>query len=152
MTTHLQGCEYIADLYSGCGTYSFPLLAQAKRVSAYEGNDAMIAAMHNAILKAKLENKMSATARDLYKNPLTATELKHYDGIVINPSRNGALPQVKQIANSHLKKLVMVSCSPNSFKRDAKHLLDAGWRMIEATPIDQFYWSAHLEIVAIFTK
>ena len=149
---HLQSYERIADLYSGCGTYSFPLSKQAERVSAFEGSAEMVAAMHNAIIKNGLDTKMIATARDLYRRPLKAKELNHYDAVVINPPRNGALPQVKEMGKSEIKKCVMVSCNPNSFKRDALALIKAGFQLTELTPIDQFYWSHHLELVGVFER
>jgi 23S rRNA (uracil1939-C5)-methyltransferase len=149
---HLQGCQYIADLYSGCGTYSFALIKQAKRVAAYEGGAEMSAAMNNACVRAGLDERMTTTVRDLFASPLTKKELFHFDGLVINPPRNGALPQVINIAKSNVKKIVMVSCNPDTFKRDAKELLNAGYKLTSITPIDQFYWSNHLELVASFIK
>lgn len=152
VTKHLSECNNIADLYSGCGTYSFPLLATAKHISAFEGDGEMVAAMHNAVLKNNLEGRVLASARDLYTRPLKDYELNRYDGIVINPPRNGALPQIKYIAKSDVAKLVMVSCNPSTFKRDAKELLNNGYEMTSATAIDQFYWTNHLEIVAVFSR
>lgn len=149
---YLGGCRRVADLYAGCGTYSFPLAMQCDAVSAFEGSAEMVAAMHNAILRHGLDVRMRAESRDLYARPLTAAEIDCYDGVVINPPRNGALPQVKAIAASNLPKLAMVSCNPATFLRDAKHLLAHGYRLAEVTPNDQFTWSAHLELVALFTK
>lgn len=152
VTRHLQGCNTIADLYSGCGTYSFPLIRQAQRVSAYEGVDEMAAAMNDACVAEGLDEKIATTVRDLFTDPLDAEELSHFDGIVINPPRNGALPQVRHIGESTVGKVVMVSCDPSTFKRDAKCLMDAGYRLTLAVPIDQFYWSRHLELVAVFER
>ena len=152
VTKHLHGSQYIADLYSGCGTYSFGLIAQAKRIAAYEGAAEMSAAMNDACVRAELDERMATTVRDLFTNPLTKKELFHFDGLVINPPRNGALPQVTNIAKSNVKTVVMVSCSPETFKRDAKELLNGGYMLTSITPIDQFYWSNHLELVALFTK
>ena len=152
VTQHLKGCARVVDLYSGCGTYSFPLLTQSERVTAFEGAGEMVAAMHNSITKNQLEQSISANVRDLYFEPVTATELKYYEGAVINPPRNGALPQVKEIAKSNISKLVMVSCHPATFKRDAEYLLKNGFILTEATPIDQFYWTTHLEVVGMFER
>lgn len=148
----MEGCDHIADLYSGCGTYSFPLLQQAQHISAFEGSHEMVAAMHNAILKADMESRITATSRDLYRHPLKTHELKPYDGIVINPPRNGALPQTKELAYCTAKTITTVSCNPATFKRDAGFLLEHGWKVEEVVAIDQFYWSNHLEIVAKFIK
>lgn len=149
---NLEGCNNIADLYSGCGTYSFPLAKEAKMVAAYEGSDEMVSAMHNAIARNNLTARIAATSRDLFKNPLSDNDLNNFDGIVINPPRNGALPQVKNIAKSMVDKLVMVSCNPATFKRDAKYLLENNYKLIKAMPIDQFFWSRHLEVVAFFSR
>lgn len=152
VTEHLSGCDTIADLYSGCGTYSFPLIAQAGRVSAYEGAAEMAAAMNDACVANGLDERIETTMRDLFADPLSAEELKPFDGIVINPPRNGALPQVEAIGQSGAKKVVYVSCDPATFKRDGKALMAAGYALTLAVPIDQFYWSRHLELVAVFEK
>jgi 23S rRNA (uracil1939-C5)-methyltransferase len=149
---HLQGCKAVLDLYAGCGTYSFPLAGQVERVSAFEASVEMIAAMHNALMGQGLEGRMQASARDLVQSPLAVQELQGFDGMVINPPRSGALPQVKMIARSQLPRLVMVSCNPLTFQRDATILLNSGYRLTELLPIDQFYWSSHLELVASFEK
>jgi len=148
----LQGCDHPVDLYSGCGTYSFPLLQQATRVSAFEGGQHMIAAMQQAALSQGLESRLTATARDLYRRPLTMQELNHYDGVVINPPRNGALPQIQQMAQSTVRQVVMVSCNPATFERDAKTLIAGGYALHRVTAIDQFYWSHHLEVVGVFKR
>jgi 23S rRNA (uracil1939-C5)-methyltransferase len=150
VTKHLQGRQYIADLYSGCGTYSFALIQQATRVAAYEGAAEMAAAMNDACVRHNLDDRMSTTVRDLFTDPLSKKELFHFDGVVINPPRNGALPQIKKISESRVKTVVMVSCNPATFKRDAKQLLGSGYTLTSITPIDQFYWSRHLELVAVF--
>lgn len=152
VTKHLRGCQKVADIYSGCGTYSFPLLKQAAHVSAYEGAAEMCAAANNAASAHGLSDRLTTSVRDLYKRPLAARELNHFDGLVINPPRNGALPQVKEIAKSTVPKLVMVSCSASTFKRDARVLINAGYQLSYALPIDQFYWSPHLELVAVFER
>lgn len=152
VTRYLKPCKKVADLYSGCGTYSFQLIENVPYVSAFEGSEDMVSAMHNAIKQHHLDSRMSATVRDIFKHPLDTETLNHFDGIVINPPRNGASPQIKQIGKSTVGTVVMVSCNPVTFARDAKHLLDCGYRMAEATAIDQFYWNKHLEIVALFVR
>ena len=146
-----QNSTTMADLYSGSGTYSFPLAAQGKNISAYEGNSEMVGAILNAA-RRHFPDSLGANTRDLYNEPLTQQELSRFDGVVINPPRNGALPQITNIAKSTVKTVIMVSCNPATFERDAAALLAGGYIMVEATPIDQFHWSPHLEIVALFTR
>ncbi|PIR37825.1 MAG: hypothetical protein COV35_07810 [Alphaproteobacteria bacterium CG11_big_fil_rev_8_21_14_0_20_39_49] len=148
----LKSCKSVADIYSGCGTYSFPLLQYVERVAAYEGAEDMVLAMHNAAIDAGLGSRLNAVKQDLYKTPVNAQILNRMDAVVINPPRNGALPQVKQVLKSDIQKIVMVSCNPDTFKRDAKYLIDGGYKIISAVAIDQFYWTRHLELVAVFDR
>jgi 23S rRNA (uracil1939-C5)-methyltransferase len=149
---HLHGCAQVIDLYAGCGTYSFPLAMQSRYVFAYEGAPDMVAAIQNAVNAHRLSDTMAVACRDLFTHPLTAEEMQHCDGVVINPPRNGALPQIKQIASSRLSKVVMVSCNPATFTRDAAYLLKNGYTLYSLIPVDQFVWSSHLEIIGLFER
>lgn len=144
--------KYVADIFCGCGTYGFPLAVQGVRVAAYEGNAEMVAALHNAARRAGMEERMHAEVRDLVAHPLSAGELKAFDAVVINPPRSGAKAQIEQVARSGVDTVVMVSCNPATFERDAALLLAAGYRLVAAVPIDQFYWSSHLEVAAAFSR
>lgn len=148
----LQGCERIADLYAGCGAYSLPLVAQGAQVHAFEGAEPMVVALENTCRRYGLEQRLQTQQRDLVTHPLPVRELVGYDGAVINPPRGGALPQVQQLAASGLRKLVMVSCNPVTFERDMAVLISQGFVVASLTAIDQFYWSHHLELVAILHK
>jgi 23S rRNA (uracil1939-C5)-methyltransferase len=149
---HLQGCTQVVDIYAGCGTYGFPLHPYVNTLTAYEGAPEMVAAIHNAAHRHGIEQKITATCRDLFTSPLTAAELQHYDGAIINPPRNGALPQIKQLAKSGIPRIAMISCNPSTFTRDAFALIQAGYQLQCLTPVDQFVWSAHLEIVGLFAR
>jgi len=133
----------VVDLFCGIGTYSFPLSARAK-VHAVEGDGAMVAAAKAAGL--------SAEQRDLFKSPLTAKELARFDAAVINPPRAGAKAQCEQLVASGISRVVMVSCNPASFARDAALFNKNGFRLTRALGIDQFVFSQHLEIVGIFHR
>jgi 23S rRNA (uracil1939-C5)-methyltransferase len=148
----LAGHRRIVDIYSGCGTYSLPLVRLGHQVTAYEGDSEMVTALHNVAHQHGLQERFSARQRDLFRTPLEAKELASYDAVVINPPRNGALPQVSELAKSGMARIVMVSCNPATFARDAIPLRDAGYTLHRALPIDQFYGSSHLELVAVFTR
>lgn len=147
-----EGYARVVDLYCGCGTFAIPLATAGHAVSAYEGASEMVTALHNAALKAQLDTRLTAATRDLYLDPLPSHLLSGFDAAVINPPRNGALPQVKTMASSDIQRVVMVSCNPASFERDAKHLLSHGFVLDTVLPVDQFYWSSHLELVGTFTR
>jgi 23S rRNA (uracil1939-C5)-methyltransferase len=95
---------------------------------------------------------ITAEARDLFRRPLSAAELKRIDAVVFDPPRAGALAQVAEIAQSGAARVVGVSCNPATFARDARRLVDSGFRLERILPVDQFLWSSHLELVAVFSR
>ena len=139
----------IADLFCGRGTFSFPL-SRKFPVDAYEFDKASLAALEQAITKSGRE--ITPIHRNLYDEPLTTHELNAYDAVVIDPPRAGALEQIKHVGKSSVGTVVYVSCGPESFSRDAKELVDSGYVMEHITPVDQFAWAAHLEVVGVFKK
>lgn len=146
----LGGAKRVADFFCGIGTFALPLAAAGVRVEAFEGNRAMVRAIETA--PKPPGHFIRATRRDLFINPLSASEINHFDAAVINPPRAGAKAQIAEIARSKLPRLMMVSCNPATFARDAATLRQAGFRLASARGVDQFVWSAHLEIMAYFTR
>lgn len=140
----------VADLYSGCGSFTFPLAAQGRAVHAVEGEDAPIRALEAAAHRDGL--KVTAEVRDLARRPLLAQELKKFGAVVFDPPRAGAAPQAEQLAQSAVPRLVAVSCNPATLARDLRTLVDGGYSVRSVTPIDQFPWSAHLEAVAVLSR
>lgn len=151
VTAALAPCREVADLYAGCGTFSFPL-ARTARVHAVEGDGAAIGALAAAAGRAGLGQRVSAATRDLADNPLEPAELARFDGVVFDPPRAGARAQAEMLAASRVGRVVAVSCDPATFARDARLLVDGGYRLESVTPIDQFIWSPHLELVAVFRR
>lgn len=145
----LSSAKQVADLYAGCGTYSFRLLTHSK-MEAFEGSQAMVDAMKHTISQYSLGGRLQITKRDLFQRPLLPQELQRFDAVIINPPRNGASPQIQMLAKSTVPHIIMVSCNPQTFFRDAALLKKAGFTLKQLTPIDQFLWSAHLEVVGIF--
>jgi 23S rRNA (uracil1939-C5)-methyltransferase len=144
------GVKSIVDLFCGIGTYSFPL-AKSAQVLALEG-DATMASGLRAATHAHGITTLTAKQRDLFKSPLTAKELSPFTAAIINPPRAGAKAQTEALAQSKIQKVVMVSCNPATFSRDAKTLKEASFSLESAQGIDQFAYSPHLEIVAVFSR
>jgi 23S rRNA (uracil1939-C5)-methyltransferase len=140
----------IADLYAGCGTFTFPL-AKTARVQAVEGDKDSLAALTAAARRNSL-GRITGERRDLARNPLQPDELKPFDAVVFDPPRAGAKAQAEMLAKSPVPAAVAVSCDPGSFARDARILCGGGYRLESVTPIDQFVWSPHVEIVAVFRR
>jgi 23S rRNA (uracil1939-C5)-methyltransferase len=148
----LKGNRKILDLYSGIGTYTFPLSYFATKIVAVEGDRNMVESIKNNINLNNLNNKIETFSRDLVNRPIMLDRLNEFDGIVINPPRSGSKAQCEFIAKSNVKTVVMVSCNPSAFSVDAKILREGGYNLERVVGIDQFYRSVHLEIVGVFKK
>ena len=81
---------------------------------------------------------------------MRSDELSKYDAIIVNPPRSGAKFQFLNIAKSNVSIIVSISCNVNTFVRDAKILLESNYELKWVQPIDQFLFSAHVELVALF--
>lgn len=147
----VAGAKRVADLFCGAGTFTFPL-AEAAVVTAADGAAAAIAALKGGIAGAPGLKTITAEARDLYRRPLLAEEMRGLDAVVFDPPRAGAEAQSHEIARSGVGRAVGVSCNPQTFVRDARILVDAGFRLERVTPIDQFLWSSHVELVGVFSR
>ena len=90
--------------------------------------------------------------RDLFRNPLQADEASRFGALVLDPPRAGAREQVVQIAASEATRLAYISCNPVSWSRDARVLVDAGFRLEKLRPVGQFRWSTHVELTSYFTR
>jgi len=135
----------IADLFSGNGTFTGALLQAGHEVMAYEGDEAAV----NALRKA---GHSKTERRDLFKEPLSVTEVNRFEVIVLDPPRAGAKTQCEILANSDVPLIIYVSCSPVSFARDAAKLVEGGYDFTRFGMVDQFIWSTHTEIVGVFRK
>jgi len=140
----------VADLFSGVGTFALPLARKA-RVHAVEQDKAALQALAEAARSPGLK-PVAVEARDLFKLPLTGAELDTYDAVVLDPPRAGAEAQVRALAKSQVPVIAYVSCDAASFARDAAILAGAGFVPGPVTPIDQFLFSAHIELVGGFTR
>ncbi|SEH46483.1 23S rRNA m(5)U-1939 methyltransferase [Rhizobium tibeticum] len=148
---HVGKAKRIADLFAGAGTFSLRL-ARVGRVHAVESEDKPLAALDHAARNAQGLKPVSVEKRDLFRRPLMTSELKVYDAVVFDPPRAGAEFQCKELARSNVKKVVAVSCNPLTLARDLALLVEGGYRITGVTPIDQFLWTPHVEVVATLEK
>src|SRR5690606_1697007 len=147
----VRGAKKIADLFCGAGTFTFPLATVAP-VLAADAAAAGIAALKAGAGTAKGLKPITAEARDLFRRPLAPYDLRGCDAIVLDPPRAGAREQTAQLPGTKAHTVVYVSCNPVTFARDARLLIDAGFRLERVTPVDQFLWSAHVELVGVFRR
>ncbi len=141
----------VVDLFCGSGTFTVPL-ARHSSVTAVEGEASALAALDMARRTLTGLKPITLHQLDLFRYPLQLSQLKEVDAVVLDPPRQGAASQIGVLARASVPLIVYVSCNPSSFGRDASQLLEAGYSMQSLLPIDQFLWSAHLELVAVFTK
>ena len=141
----------VLDLFSGAGPFTFRL-AEKCTVHAIDSDKAAIAALQAAARKIQGLKPITAQVLDLFHNPYTPMDFKDYDAAVLDPPRAGAEAQCRNMAKSTLRRVIYVSCDVQSFARDAGILVGGGFKLVEATPVDQFKYSPHLEVVALFTR
>lgn len=150
----LGDARHVVDLFAGAGTFAASL-AESAAVHAVENDAEALKRLERAVrdqgpgLKLK---PLTTERRDLFRRPVLASELDKYDAAVLDPPRAGAQAQAAELAKSRLSRIAFVSCSPANFARDARMLLDGGYRLESVTPVDQFLWSAHVELVGIFSR
>jgi 23S rRNA (uracil1939-C5)-methyltransferase len=148
----LGDARRVIDLFSGIGTFALRLAERAE-VLAVEGDAEMLAALKAAADGAGGALKqVSILRRDLLRTPLSSLEMKKCDAAVIDPPRSGAKLQAEQIGRAPIRKLAYVSCDPVSFARDVKVLVEFGFTLTRITPVDQFRWSPHVEIVGALER
>lgn len=143
--------KHVADLFSGLGTFALRL-AQHLPVSAIDSDKSAIEALQKAVRVTQGLKPVTATVRNLFNAPLTVKELQDFDWVVLDPPRSGAEAQVKLLAKSALRHVTYVSCDVQSFARDARILVDGGFTFLSVTPVDQFKWTNHVELVGLFTR
>jgi 23S rRNA (uracil1939-C5)-methyltransferase len=148
---HCTRAKHIADLFCGVGPFALRLAAKT-RVTAFDSDAGAVAALAKAVTSASGLKPLKAEARDLFRRPLVPQELRDYDTIVFDPPRQGAQAQVRQLAASKIPVVIAVSCNVATFARDARILIDGGYKIEGVTPIDQFRHTPHVELVAKFSR
>jgi 23S rRNA (uracil1939-C5)-methyltransferase len=150
VAAHVGEAKSVADLFCGVGPFALRL-AERARVTAADSDEAAVAALREAA-KAPGLKPIAAERRDLFRRPMLAQEFARIDAAVFDPPRQGAEAQARALAASKVPVIAAVSCNAGTFARDAKILIDGGYRLDTVTPVDQFRYSAHVEIVARLTR
>ncbi len=147
----LKDSGNIADLFCGCGTFSFPL-AEFATIHCFDADKASLSALARAAANTPRIHPLRTSMRNLFNDPLRHDELAGFDAAIFDPPRSGARAQSVEMAKSDLRKIVAVSCNPASFARDTKILLDGGFTLKKVLPADQFRFSPHMELAALFVR
>jgi 23S rRNA (uracil1939-C5)-methyltransferase len=148
---HCAGARAVADLFAGVGPFALRL-AERARVTAADADARAVAALQRAAAETRGLKPVDAGLRDLNRRPFAPVELKGFDAVVFDPPRQGAEAQARALAACAAPAIVAVSCNPATFARDARILLDGGYELMRVTPVDQFLYSTHVEVVARFQR
>ena len=146
---HCGRAKHIADLFCGVGPFALRLAAKT-RISAFDSDAGAVGALQKAATSTPGLKPIKAEARDLFRRPLMPQELRDYDAVVFDPPRQGAQAQVDATRRQQDPVVVAVSCNVATFARDARILIDGGYRIESVTPVDQFRHTPHVELVARF--
>ena len=141
----------VADLFAGAGTFALPL-ARGSEVLAVESDAGLLDALNTGWRRASGLKAVTTEVRDLFRRPLEPDELSGFDAVVIDPPRAGAEVQTRRLAEACVPRIAAVSCNPVTFARDARILTDVGYILHWIDVIDQFRWSAHVELAAAFSR
>lgn len=147
----VSGADKVLDLFSGSGTFTFPI-AKSSEVHAVESEAAMLEALDQGWRFGKGLKHVSTEVRDLFRRPLLPDEIKGFDAVVIDPPRAGAEAQVAELAKSTVNRIAMVSCNPVTFARDVQTLAAVGFKLDFVQVVDQFRWSPHIEVAASLVR
>lgn len=151
VTAGIGEAPRIADLFCGVGPFTL-LLAEAAQVLAVDSNQPALKALDRAARATSGLKPVTTEPRDLFRNPLTARELDRYDAVIFDPPRAGAEAQARELAQSKVPAVIAISCDPATLARDLAILVSGGYRIKTVTPVDQFKYAAHVEVVAILRR
>jgi 23S rRNA (uracil1939-C5)-methyltransferase len=145
----LSNRDIVADFFCGVGNFSLPIATCAERVVGFEMVNQMVVKGRSNALHNKLDNIVFETL-DLFKQSLSSQVI--FNKALLDPPRAGAEFLCRQLSELSLDCLVYVSCNPESFFRDAKILLAGGYSLEKMSLVDMFPQTAHIELIACFSK
>ena len=138
----------VADLFAGLGTFTFAF----PKAKVYAGEAARDPILSLKAAAGAAGRAVFADHRDLFRRPVSGSDLSKFDAVVIDPPRAGAREQIAEIAASSVQVVAHVSCNPGTFARDAETLCKGGYRLDWIQPVGQFRWSTHVELAAQFSR
>ncbi len=149
----IQPNDKVLDLFCGIGNFTLPLAKKSKFVVGVEGSvTAIDRANHNKVL-----NQLDHTqfyVNDLFKDDIDAPWInEHFDKILLDPPRSGALAMLPWLAKQKAKKIMYISCNPATLARDAGILVhEYGFTLKTLRVMDMFPHTSHVETMAVFER
>jgi 23S rRNA (uracil1939-C5)-methyltransferase len=149
----LSAEQRLWDLFCGVGNFSLPAAQVAGHVVGVEALEAMVARARENAAANGLHN-LDFLAADLSQATMAQLLGKagKPDAILLDPPRDGARAICQQLAELKRARIVYVSCNPATFARDARILVDGGYRLQRFGVMEMFAQTAHLETMALLVK
>lgn len=149
-----QPGERIADMFCGLGNFSLPIARSGARVLGVEGSSDLVRRATGNAQSNGLEQQVKYAVADLFSvTPEALNALGHFDRMLIDPPREGAVELVKSIGEDAPHRIVYVSCNPATLARDAAILVhQKGYRLQGAGVVNMFPNTSHVESIALFER
>lgn len=147
---NLKPTDRVLDAYCGIGTIGMVMAPLCKEVIGVELNaDAVKDAIRNAKFN-KVEN--IRFYRDDASDFIGDYEDK-LDVVIMDPPRSGSDERfLSTLVKKGIKKIVYVSCNPESLARDIQYLREQGYKNSAFYPIDNFPFTDHIETVVLMSR
>jgi 23S rRNA (uracil1939-C5)-methyltransferase len=140
--------RFVVDLYAGVGLFTVALAKSFERVIAVESGSGAVRDLEANAARAGIKVEAAIESVDVYLHKLTESP----DCVLADPPRTGlGRAVVKRLVEIRPRELTIVACDPATLARDARLLLDAGYRLAGLTVVDLFPQTYHIETVARFT-
>ena len=151
MSDFFEGGEVLADLYSGVGTHGLVLGRQFHRVVCVEGVRSAVADTKATIKRHRITNT-TVIAKPIERSLARLREAQA-DCVVLNPSRAGAKSSVLEaLVASAVRRIVYLSCDPQTLSRDLDLLVGSGFRLVSAQPIDMMPQTRQVEALVCLRR
>lgn len=159
----LKGGETVFDLYCGIGTIGLSMAADAGMIIGIESvKNAVIDANRNAVINGIVNARYyTGRAEQVMPRLLDMEDKLFVDYIdenapkiaILDPPRAGCDEALlRAVASCEVDKIVYVSCDPGTLARDIKLLGELGYEFADATPVDMFVATMHVECIALIQR
>ncbi|MDB5924207.1 MAG: rRNA m(5)U939 methyltransferase [Betaproteobacteria bacterium] len=149
-----QPGERVADLFCGLGNFSLPIARSGALVLGLEGSRQLVARARTNATRNDLADRVRFESMNLSEiDSKTLAALGSFDGMLIDPPRDGAFELVNALGKLPPARIVYVSCNPATLARDGAVLVrDKGYALKSAGIINMFPHTAHVESLALFQR
>jgi len=144
----------VLDLYSGGGLFALPIALRGHAVTAVEesrkaARDAELNRGQNGVGEGRLKLVCAAV-----EQALPRLGEGTFDAVVLDPPREGCLPDVIREVFGRLKPArgILVSCNPEALARELPLAVAEGYRVLRVQPVDMFPHTPHVEAVAVLAR